>query len=69
MAQKVGKDHRRLMDLAEAQGYTIKVTAKSHFQIRDPEGRIIAYTGGTTSDKRSLVKFRADLRRGGVITE
>lgn len=67
MAQKVGKDHRRLMDIAESQGYTIRVTSKSHFQIRDPEGRIIAYTGGTTSDHRSLARFRSDLRRGGVV--
>ena len=64
---KCGKDHKILMEIAEDQGFTIRTTGKSHFQVRNAEGRVIAVCPGTASDHRSILNFRSDLRRGGVV--
>lgn len=45
-------------------GYTVtKARRSSHWHIRDRHGRLVAVTGSTPSDRRSLANLRASLRR------
>ncbi len=61
------KDLKKLLKDLEEQGATITTTTKGHLQVRDANNRIVAVTGSTPSDHRSLLNFKAQLRRAGYI--
>lgn len=57
-----------LKDAAIAQGWTVVLTGNSHWCFTPPNPSVPkAYTGSTPSDKRSILNFRRDLRRRGLV--
>lgn len=46
-------------------GWKVERTTQCHWKFTPPAGRIL-FTGGTPSDWRSRVQFRADLKRQGL---
>lgn len=61
------KDTRKVLREAEKQGFTYSVTAKNHFQVRNPAGEIVAYLPSTGSDVRGMKNAIADLRKAGFV--
>ena len=59
------KDTRKVLDEAERQGFTVRITSKGHALVRDADGRPVTTFSGTASDRRSLVNSLARLRRAG----
>lgn len=66
---KMPKEVRSMLRQAKEQGFTWRFTANSHVQVRNSEGLVIASSGGTPSCSRSIMNFRAQMRRGGVTIE
>lgn len=58
----VSRDTRAEILQAIQRGWTVKLTAKGHVQLRHPSGAIV-HAAGSTSDVRSVRALRADLRR------
>lgn len=44
-------------------GYQVRLSKSGHWHIRDERGHLVAVTSGTPGDRRSLLNFRATLRR------
>lgn len=63
---KMPKEVKLLLVEAEEQGFTWRFTKRCHVQVLNEEGRVVAGSGGTPGDRRSLLNFRAALRRAGV---
>lgn len=61
------KDTRKVLDEAERQGFTVRITKKGHGQVRDSDSRIVAVFAGTASDRRSFANSLADLRKAGFV--
>ena len=55
-------DYRRLFKKLRKAGFTIGKTSKGHYKVTSPDGKALI-TPGTASDHRSLMNFKADLRR------
>lgn len=66
---QIPKEYKKMLKVAEKQGFSWGMTKGCHVQVRDPEGRVVAGTGGTPGDKRAMLNFRAELRRGGVVIQ
>ena len=47
-------------------GYSVRKARSGHWHVRDQRGRLIAVTGSTPSDRRSLQNLRGDIRRSQV---
>ncbi|QTF81966.1 HicA-like toxin [Microbacterium phage BabyYoda] len=60
----MNKDLKKLIKTVEAQGCVVTVSTKGHLLFAK-DGRRIAVTGSTPSDKRSFLNLKADLRRAG----
>lgn len=58
----VSRDTRDAVLEAAERGWTYRLTAKGHVQLRHPSGAIVV-TAGSTGDRRSLQHLRADLAR------
>lgn len=61
----MNKELRELIDKAEEQGFTYKVTKKGHVMIKDSEGKPVSTFSGTPSDNRSWKNSMARLKRAG----
>lgn len=59
------KDQKSLIKALKAQGFQVRQTGSGHYQVRSPEGRIIAVFGKTPSDSRAFKNAIAQLRRAG----
>lgn len=59
-------EFQKIIDTAVAQGWKLKLTKKGHRKLLSPDGKTTVVTGGTPSDRRALMNFRADLKRAGV---
>lgn len=66
---KMPKEVKAMLASAVEQGFTWRYTKGCHVQVRTAEGRVIASSGGTPSDARSILNFRGQMRRGGVTLE
>jgi len=75
MALKIHKDYRRLIEAAEAAGWTLDpvMDGKGHIRIRPPDGWEHGGGGGRSismaqspSDRRTLLNTRARMRRAGI---
>ncbi|AVR56773.1 hypothetical protein PBI_ELVA_32 [Microbacterium phage Elva] len=60
----MNKDLKKLIKTVEAQGCTVTVSTKGHLLFAK-DGRRVAVTGSTPSDKRAFLNLKADLRRAG----
>ena len=56
----VSRDTRDVVLAAVDRGWTVKLTAKGHVQLRHPSGAIL-YCSGSTSDRRSHHYVQADI--------
>lgn len=56
---------KEMLSQAEALGARVEMTKNSHWKVFCPDGSIVV-TGGTPSDRRALLNFRAQLRRAGL---
>lgn len=61
----MNKDLKKVLKEAEAQGFEVRQTRGSHYQVRDTDGRVVAVFAGTASDHRSIKNTIAALRRAG----
>lgn len=58
------KDLDALVRKLRRDGYSVTTGRRSgHYKVRDKAGRIVAVTGSTPSDPRSLRNFKGQLRR------
>lgn len=58
------KDIDTLLRQLRRQGYTVTKGRRSgHIKVRNARGRLLAVTGSTPSDRRSLRNLKSDLRR------
>ena len=62
------RELRALVELAEAQGWTVTPTRKSHLRFASPDGVHLVIASGTASDRRATKNLRAQLRRAGLVT-
>lgn len=58
------KDTRKILKVAQDQGFTVEITRKGHAVVRK-DGRVITTASGTASDHRARLNLIAQLRRGG----
>lgn len=58
-------DWKKLMKEAENQGWRIVRTKSDHFKWFSPDGKTLAVSGSTTSDRRALKNHISTLRKGG----
>lgn len=58
----VHRDTRAIVLDAATRGWTYRLTAKGHVQLRHPSGAIVI-ASGSTSDRRAVQALTADLRR------
>lgn len=63
----MNKDMKKLLHEVERQGFTWEYTKNSHIRIRNAAGQTVTVTGGTASDPRSILNFKAALRRAGIV--
>ena len=57
-------DLDQLLRKLRREGYSVTKGRRSgHLKVRNPRGRIVAVTGSTPSDRRSLQNLRSDIRR------
>lgn len=65
------EDRRRLEEIAAAairQGWRVERTAKRHYRFLPPDKSTRSFvTGGTPSDRRSVMNIEAQLRRAGLV--
>lgn len=59
------KQFRDLFRALDAQGFTYRRTGTGHWQVRNPDGRVVTVMASTPSDHRSMRNSLADLRRAG----
>lgn len=58
----VNRDTRAVILEAVDHGWTVRITAGGHVQLRHPSGAIVI-AACSSSDRRSLLALRADIRR------
>lgn len=58
------KDMKKLIKAAEAQGFTVELSAKGHPVFRKSE-RVVATGSGTSSDHRAIKNLIGQLRKAG----
>lgn len=70
MSRSLGlpSDLRKLVRQAEAQGWSIARTRKSHFKWTSPAGAVVI-ASGTPEDPRARKNLLAQLRRAGLETQ
>ncbi len=58
---------QKFISVAEAHGWTVELTGKSHWCFT-PADKTLAkvYTSGSPGDKRAILNFRRDLRHRGL---
>lgn len=62
------KDVRRLIDLAESQGWAIETTCGNHLRFIPPDPtKPMVHTSSTPSDRRAVQNLEAQLRKSGLI--
>jgi predicted alpha/beta-fold hydrolase len=59
------REHRDIMTAIESQGWSVIVTPKNHLRFESPTGRRVFHSG-TSSDWRSILNLKAQLRRAGL---
>jgi hypothetical protein len=59
---------RRLVRLAERQGWTVTMTHRNHLKFRSPGGELV-HTGMTPSDHGAILNTAAELRHAGLDTK
>ena len=57
-----------LKRVASVPGWTVERKPKGHVRIKGPDRQLI-HTGRTPSDRRSILNFRAQLRRDGFFLD
>lgn len=60
------KEIKRLVALAEEQGWTVEVRRTNHLCFKAPDGESMVFAPATPSDHRSMKNVRAQLRREGL---
>lgn len=64
------KDLKKLIDLAESQGWAVEVTGGGHLRFISPDRRMpMVHTGSTPSDRRSIKNLESQLRKSGLKIE
>jgi hypothetical protein len=63
----VRKDVQKLIESAEAQGFTRRKTKDGHYMLFAPDGRPATTISGTPSDWREIRNARGQLRRAGYV--
>lgn len=58
-------DVTELLKEARRQGWHVERTKRGHWQCFAPDGVTIVVISGTPSDRRSLIKAIAEMRRAG----
>lgn len=58
-------DWHRLRKALLEQGYTLRLTRKSHWQVINPQGKLVYVLPGSPSDWRSWKNGLAALKRNG----
>lgn len=69
MSSSDKKTTNAILNALDAQGFTYRKTGSGHYQVRDPEGFVIAIMAATPSDYRSIKNTLSDLRRAGFVWE
>lgn len=64
---RVPESHVSLIDKALAQGWKLDITRRGHIRMRSDKHIVI--TGGSPSDRRSYLNFRAQMKRCGVVLQ
>ncbi|WVX89773.1 HicA-like toxin [Microbacterium phage SanaSana] len=60
----MNKDLKKLIRAVEAQGCVVTTSTKGHL-LFSKDGKRVAVTGSTPSDRRSFLNLKADLKRAG----
>lgn len=61
------KDTRKVLDEAERQGFTVRITKNGHGRVSSPDGEPITTFSGSASDRRSFANGLATLKRAGFV--
>ena len=59
------RDFKELLAEAETQGWTVKRTARGHYQLLAPDAKTIVVIAGTPGDRRALIITVSRMRRYG----
>lgn len=60
------KEVRKLVEVARAQGWDVRMTKRHHWRFAPTQGQLV-FTGSTPSDQRGLTNLRKDLMRQGLV--
>lgn len=60
------KEVRKLISLAEEQGWRVELKKGGHYRLYSPDGKTIVTAGSTPSDRRAYQNIKSDLKRGGL---
>lgn len=62
------KDMLLLIEEVRRAGWDVRKTGGNHFRVQHPKTGTLIFTSSTPGDSRAVRNFRAQLKRGGLVT-